>query len=581
MAMPLERGSILVDLIRYKYENGISDTLGKLNFKIEKGEFVGLMGRTGAGKTTALMLLNGLIPHFFEGEFEGTVIANTMNTARYRIQTLARFIGLVTQDPETQIFGITVEKDVAFGPSNLSYSKEKIRKLVDKSLDAVGLKGYEKRITTELSGGEKQRLAIAGVLAMEPEIIIFDEPTSELDPAGRKDIYKLLSSLRKNNDVTILVSGHDSEEMLEFTDRIIALDNGLIVWDGKPSELFTDVELIERLGIRPPEAAEISSCFVKGNILSSKKVLINNDEFINTYASKCNFAKYDGNKEKKAVPVNKAVTAIEARNLSFEYSKGKSALSGVNIKINKGEFVALIGKNGAGKTTFSKHLNGLYRPSAGEILINGRNISAISTPELSKEVGYVFQNPDHQIFAATVWEEVEFGLKNLSISSEERSRRITDALEFVGLANFKERHPFTLGKGERQKLAVATILVMEPDILVIDEPTTGQDWDGTRRMMEMMEKLHRNGHTILAITHNMRLAAEYADRIIVFSDGKVVLEGTPENVFYQQEILAAASVTPPDSVLIGNRLRQHGLNSFPVTVNDIQSVFINDGGITC
>lgn len=580
MSIPLERGSILVDLIRYKYENGISDTLKKLNFKIEKGEFVGLMGRTGAGKTTTLMLLNGLIPHFFEGEFEGSVIANTMNTARYRIQTLARFIGLVTQDPETQIFGITVEKDVAFGPSNLAYDKEKIKELVEKSLNAVGLKGYEKRITTELSGGEKQRLAIAGVLAMEPEIIIFDEPTSELDPAGRREIYKLLSKLRKDNDVTILISGHDSEEMLEFTDRIIALDNGSIVWDGKPSELFTDVELIERLGIRPPEAAEISSYFVKENILSSQKVLINNDEFINAYASKCKFLKQNDGIEGSISTTETAPAAIEAKNLSFGYAKGNHALNDVNIKINKGEFVALIGKNGAGKTTFSKHLNGLYRPTAGEILINGRNISAVPTSELSREVGYVFQNPDHQIFAATVWEEVEFGLKNLPITEEERSRRITEALEFVGLANFKERHPFMLGKGERQKLAVATILVMEPDILVIDEPTTGQDWDGTKRMMEMMEKLHRKGHTILAITHNMRLAAEYADRIIVFSAGRVVLDGSPENVFYQQEILASASVTPPDSVLIGSRLRQHGLNSYPVTVDDIQSIFIN-GGIEC
>jgi energy-coupling factor transport system ATP-binding protein len=580
MALPLERGSVLVDLIRYKYENGISDTLKKLNFKIEKGEFVGLMGRTGAGKTTTLMLLNGLIPHFFEGEFEGTVIANTMNTARYRIQTLARFIGLVTQDPETQIFGITVEKDVAFGPSNLAYDKDKIKELVEKSLDAVGLKGYEKRITTELSGGEKQRLAIAGVLAMEPEIVIFDEPTSELDPAGRREIYKLLSKLRKDNDVTILISGHDSEEMLEFTDRIIALDNGSIVWDGKPSELFTNVDLIERLGIRPPEAAEISSCFVKENILSSKKVLINNDEFIDAYAAKCKFLKQNNGTKESRSNTETASAAIEAENLSFGYSRGNHALNDVNIKINKGEFVALIGKNGAGKTTFSKHLNGLYRPTGGEIRINGRNISAVPTSELSREVGYVFQNPDHQIFAATVWEEVEFGLKNLPITEEERSRRITEALEFVGLADFKERHPFMLGKGERQKLAVATILVMEPDILVIDEPTTGQDWDGTKRMMEMMEKLHRKGHTILAITHNMRLAAEYADRIVVFSAGKVVLDGSPQSVFYQQEILASASVTPPDSVLIGSRLRQYGLNSYPVTVDDIQSIFVN-GGIEC
>lgn len=578
MTVKPERGSILVDLIRYKYENGISDTLKKLNFNIEKGEFVGLMGRTGAGKTTTLMLLNGLIPHFFEGEFEGKIIANTMNTSRYRIQTLARFIGLVTQDPETQIFGITVEKDVAFGPSNLAYDKDKIKELVGKSLNAVGLSGYEKRITTELSGGEKQRLAIAGVLAMEPEILVLDEPTSELDPVGRREIYKLLSDLRKNSGVTTLISGHDSEEMLEFTDRVICLDNGSIVWDGKPSALFKDVELIEKLGIRPPEAAEISTYLVKKNILPPKSVFINNDEFTRYFSAGNKFEDNRNGNNTTIITNDGDVAAIEAKNLSYIYSKGKPALQNVNIKIHKGEFIALIGKNGAGKTTFSKHLNGLYRPTDGEILINGKNISGIPTSELSREVGYVFQNPDHQIFAATVWDEVEFGLKNMSIGVEERNKRITDALEFVGLEGFRDRHPFMLGKGERQKLAVATILAMEPEILVIDEPTTGQDWDGTKRMMTMMEKLHMKGHTILAITHNMRLAAEYADRIIVFSNGRVVLDGTPENVFYQQEILKAASVTPPDSVLIGGQFRNHGLKKYPVTVKDIQGLFINDGG---
>ncbi|MGD8780601.1 MAG: energy-coupling factor transporter ATPase [Ignavibacteria bacterium] len=577
MTVPLERGSIFVDLKKYKYENGVANTLRKLNFNVNKGEFVGLMGRTGAGKTTSLMLLNGLIPHFFEGEFDGKIIANTMNTARYRIQTLARFIGFVMQDPETQIFGITVEKDVAFGPSNLAYGKEKIKELVGKSLNAVGLSGYEKRITTELSGGEKQRLAIAGILAMEPEILVLDEPTSELDPSGRKEIYKLLSNLGKSSGVTILISGHDSEEMLEFSDRILVLDNGTIFWDGKPSALFQDIELLEKLGIRPPEAAEISYRLVKEKILPSGSIFINNDEFVRYFTSNYKFEnKNHTNDESKQKKADDDI-AIEARNLNFVYSNGKHALRNINLKICKGEFVALIGKNGAGKTTFSKHLNGLYRPTEGQIFINGKDIAGISTAELSHSVGYVFQNPDHQIFAASVWEEVAFGLKNLHLTDEARGKRITDALEFVGLGDFKERHPFMLGKGERQKLAVATILAMEPDILVIDEPTTGQDWDGTKRMMNMMEKLHKKGHTILAITHNMRLAAEYADRVIVFANGQVVLDGKPEEVFYQQEILESAFVTPPDSVLIASRLRQSEWTKYPVTVKDIQLLFTDNG----
>ncbi|MCX6168521.1 MAG: energy-coupling factor transporter ATPase [Ignavibacteriales bacterium] len=571
MKASLDRGSILVDIERYRYEDGISDTLSKLNFKVSKGEFVGLMGRTGAGKTTTLMLLNGLIPHFFDGVFDGEVISNTMNTARYRVQTLARFIGLVMQDPETQIFGITVEKDVAFGPSNLAYGKEKILELVGKSLKAVGLQGYENRLTTELSGGEKQRLTIAGVLAMEPEILILDEPTSELDPAGKVEIYKLLSDLRNDQHVTILISGHDSEEMLQYTDRILVLDNGSIVWEGKPENLFCNFELTGKFGIHSPEAAEIFYKLNNDKTFSNNSIVTNNKQFVEHFFEKYNF-NFDQNKNiqkvKKDITVN---SVIEARDISFSYKKGQLSLHKINVKINKGEFVALIGKNGAGKTTFSKHLNGLLRPDSGQILINGRDIKAISTAELSKEVGYVFQNPDHQIFAANIWEEIDYGLKNLFLTEDERNKRIHAALEFVGLEKFKDRHPFTLGKGERQKLAVATILAMEPGILVIDEPTTGQDWDGTKRMMEMLEKLHHRGHTILAITHNMRLAAEYADRVIVFSAGKIVLDGTPKEVFYQEEILNSVSITPPDSVLIGSKLRQFGLNGFPVTVNELQN----------
>lgn len=571
----LERGSIFVDLEKYKYPDNENETLKKLQFKINKGEIIGVMGRTGSGKTSTLMLLNGLIPHFFEGDFKGSVIVNTMNTDRYRVQTLARFIGLVMQDPETQIFGITVEKDVAFGPSNLNYSKDKIANLVKKSLKAVGLLGFEKRITSELSGGEKQRLAVAGILAMEPEILILDEPTSELDPAGKIEIYKLLSEIRRKENVTILISGHDSEEMLNFVDRIIVLDSGAIAWEGKPEHLFINVSLTEKFGIKPIETAEITSALSHKKILDKEKVFLNNDKLIEYL--KLNFKKsnekYSEQKE-LSLPVQ-TKTVIEINNLSFGYRSGESALQNINLRFYKGEFVALIGKNGAGKTTFSKHLNGLLRPTYGQILINGRDIKDVSTSVLSREVGYVFQNPDHQIFAASVKEEIEYGLKNLNLATDELNDRISKVLHFVGLKNYENRHPFTLGKGERQKLAVASILAMEPSILVIDEPTTGQDWDGTKRMMSMMDELHKKGHTIIAITHNLRLAVEYADRIIVFSDGKILLDGTPQEVFTQRKILESAFVIPPDSVLLGDELNKIGFDGSFITIENIINKLID------
>lgn len=570
----LERGSIFIDLQKYKYPNTADETLKKLNFEISKGEFIGVLGRTGSGKTSTLMLLNGLIPHFFEGDFHGNVIVNTMNTQRYRVQTLSRFIGLVLQDPETQIFGVTVEKDVAFGPSNLCYSKEKIAALIKKSLASVGLQGFDKRITSELSGGEKQRLAIAGILAMEPEIIVLDEPTSELDPIGKMEIYKLLSEIKAKENVTIVVSGHDSEEMLNFVDRIVVLDSGKIGWQGKPEQLFKDIVLTEQFGIKPIETAEISTALSQKNIFKKESIFLRNAQLIEHISSN-----YNTNSIKNYINENKSTLkqkeiVIEVNDVSFNYRHDEAALNNINLKFYKGEFVALIGKNGAGKTTFSKHLNGLLRPSSGQVIINGRDIKTVSISELSREVGYVFQNPDHQIFSATVKEEIEYGLKNMNLALEEIVLRISKVLEFVGLKNFEKRHPFTLGKGERQKLAVASILAMEPSILVIDEPTTGQDWDGTKRMMAMMEELYKKGHTILAITHNLRLAAEYADRIIVFSGGEVVLDGTPIEVFSQREILESASVTPPDSVLLGEALNKIGFDGNIITVKNIKNELI-------
>ncbi|PKL89474.1 MAG: ABC transporter ATP-binding protein [Ignavibacteriae bacterium HGW-Ignavibacteriae-2] len=561
----LERGSVFGDVEKFRYADSTADTLTNIKINIKKGEIIGVMGRTGSGKTSLLMLLNGLIPHFYEGEFKGNVISNTMNTQRYRVQTLSRFIGMVLQDAETQIFSLTVDKDVAFGPSNLAFDRDKIRNAVTFSLEAVGLKGYESRMTTGLSGGEKQRVAIAGVLAMEPEILVLDEPTSELDPKGKLEIYELLNKLRQKRDVTIIISGHDSEEMLHYVDRLMVMENGKIVWEGKPEKLFTDITLTKNLGICPPEITEIG------------KLLSNGDkETLYLTVSEC-VADLTKKLKLSSTPIDNKATnynsnspiIIETNNLCYSYDKKSSVLKNINIKIHMGEFVALIGKNGAGKTTFSKHLNGLLRPTNGKIFINGRDAFNINTAELSKTVGYVFQNPDHQIFAASVKEEIEYGLKAYGFDEEEREKRVKNVLRFVGMENYEERHPFSLGKGERQKLAVSSILAMTPQILVIDEPTTGQDWEGALKMMSLLKELHAKGHTIITITHNMRLAADYADRVIVFADGQVVLDDAPANIFKQTDILNKYFITPPQSVLVAQNLKPFGIMDNLLTVNEL------------
>lgn len=568
MEIKPERGTVFVEVEEYKYPKGAALTLSNLRFNVRKGEIVGLMGPTGSGKTTTLMLMNGLIPNFFEGNLKGLIISNSMNTMKYRIQTMSRFVGLVMQDPETQIFGITVEKDVAFGPSNLSAEKNRIRTLVDESLKEVGLEGYNERLTGYLSGGEKQRVAIAGVLAMEPEILILDEPTSELDPIGKTEIFSMLSRLRDERKVTVIVSGHDSDEMLNYVDRIIVLDKGHVAWEGSPKDLFRNIPLTKSLGIRPPEIAEIGHRLAEAGLISHAEIPLYMMEAVGLLSGKLKNAA-----EKPyfltEYPVHNTPVAIEVNNLVHTYSDNHNAINNISLKIRKGEFVALIGKNGAGKTTFSKHLIGLLRPTIGEVKINGRDIAGMPVAEISREVGYVFQNPDHQIFAPTVKEEIEYGLRSFGLSEEDRDARVNQALEFVGLDGNGHRHPFTLGKGERQKLAVATILAMEPGIIVIDEPTTGQDWNGTTQMMEMISRLNKKGHTVIIITHNMRIACEYTERIIAFSDGKVVLDGNPEEVFDDMEMVQDCNLSAPQSVVLSKALSQYGLPESCVTVNEV------------
>lgn len=564
----VERGSVVINVEEYTYADNNRPTLKELKLNIKKGEMVGIMGRTGAGKTSTLMLLNGLIPHFYEGDLKGSVTANTMNTQRYRVQTLSRFIGLVLQDPETQIFSLTVDKDVAFGPSNLAFEREKIKEAVTNSLKGVGLSGYENRMTTGLSGGEKQRVAIAGVLAMNPEILVLDEPTSELDPIGKKEVYDLLTTLRKETNVTIIISGHDSEEMMRYVDRLIVLNDGKIAWEGEPKDLFKNIPLTIELGICPPEIMEIGYLLSQGGYIKEEKIFSSLDECAEALSQKIIPSKNE-NKVFKSVNKKNSDVVIEAKNLTYWYDKGKTVLDNVNVTIHKGEFVALIGKNGAGKTTFSKHLNGLLRPASGQIIINGKNTANMSVANLSREVGYVFQNPDHQIFAASVKEEIEYGLKTFGFSQSEREERVKNVLKFVGMENYEHRHPFSLGKGERQKLAVSTILAMQPDILVIDEPTTGQDWEGTLRMMKMLKELNEAGHTIFTITHDMRLAAEFADRVIVFAAGKIILDGKPSEVFKQTELLEKCFVTPPQAALLSQKLKSFGISDDLITVSEL------------
>lgn len=559
--------------LSYKYPRGQDQTLQDITYRLDEPRFVAIMGATGSGKTTLAMCLNGLVPQFFEGEMKGSVSVAGLDTQKYRIQTLVSRVGLVMQDPETQIFGITVEEDIAFGPGNMGLPADEIARRIQEVLPLVRLSGYQTRATGELSGGEKQRLAIAGMLAMHPEVILLDEPTSELDPLGRVEIYEAVDRLRRERNLTILAVEHSSEDIAERADELLVVQEGRIVWSGSPRQLFCRVPLAEYYGIRPPQVSEFGWRLHELGLIPASDVPLTVDEAAEMVRGLIGEKHATASNAMEAAPavgrerIGAGPAAIVVHNLEHDYGT-MHALRGISLEIKQGEFVALIGQNGAGKSTLVKHFNNLLKPTGGEVFVDGIDTRAKTMAELSRHVGYVFQNPDHQIFCASVREEVGYGLRHLNLPADEIRERVDEVLRFVGIEKVADRHPFTLGKGERQRIAVASVLVLKPNILVIDEPTTGQDWNGAQYMMHLVRELHDAGHTIVMITHDMRIVAEYAERAVVMHKGRLVADGTVSEVFGQREVLNSAYLAPPQIAELEAALPEWPLFAGVTTVDD-------------
>ncbi|HHV08289.1 MAG TPA: ATP-binding cassette domain-containing protein [Firmicutes bacterium] len=567
----MEHNAIIeIDSLSYRYPKGRNLSLKEVNYRVKAPKFTAIMGPTGAGKTTLTAVLNGLIPQLYEGNIKGRVLVQGMDTQKFRIQTLVSNVGLVMQDPETQIFGITVQEDVAFGPSNLGLNMETIKERIPEALKAVRLEGYEDRLTSELSGGEKQRLAIAGVLAMQPEVLVLDEPTSELDPVGRSEIYAVVDRLRRHGNLTVLAVEHSSEDIAMRADEVLVINDGKVVWQGEPRLLFCNAPLLQSVGVRPPQVSEYGWQLYQQGLIEQADIPLTVEEAAAVTRKILSDRTIPASSKSVSVknkrPDSDSPVAVEIKDLHHDYGSVQ-ALRGVNLTIKRGEFVALVGQNGAGKTTLVKHLNNLLQPTTGEVYVDGVSTAGQSIGDLSRRVGYVFQNPDHQIFCSTVREEITYGLRHLDLSSDEIEQKVQEVLGFVGLKGVTERHPFTLGKGERQRLAVASILAMEPNILVVDEPTTGQDWAGAQDMMNLIRNLNREGHTIIMITHDMPIVAEYAQRVVVMHRGQIISDGTPAEVFCQENVLHQASLVPPQITQLAIALADVGMPADVITVD--------------
>jgi cobalt transport protein ATP-binding subunit len=542
----------------FKYPLTDAWTLRGISLSIDKGEFVAIVGPSGAGKTTLCLCLNGLIPNNVRGQFKGRVAVAGLNTATTSVAEIAHHVGMVFQSPESQLFGLTVEEEIAFGPENYKLPVGEIAERIDWALDIVRMKDLVSKSPYDLSGGQKQRVAIAGALALRPEVLIMDEPLTELDPIGKREVSTTIKRLRDEHEITVILVEHETEEIADYADRVVLVDEGQVNSEGTPRDFFQRVKYLQARGIDPPQVTRLASrlrdcCIWDGSLpikldeatSSLKEILANHS------SSAAPTPPSDVRSENEPI--------ISLDNVSFAYPDGTKALKNIKLEIKRGEFTAIIGQNGSGKTTLAKHLNGLLKPTTGTVRVLGKDTRKLTVADLARTVGHLFQNPDHQIFSKTVEEEVAFGPLNLRYSREEVASRVSEALSTIGIQELKDEHPLFLSKGQRQLVALASIISMNPEVLILDEPTTGQDATGRKRIMDLMHLLNAAGKTIIVITHDMRLVAEYSPRTVVMWQGEIIADEATRKIFSKPELLAQTFIQPPQITRLSYKFRQLGV----------------------
>ena len=568
--------------LKYRYPGTTQLALDGVSFTVEKGEFIGIAGENGAGKSSLSQALLGLIPQFYKGAYGGSVTVCGMDARSTPVSELCRHVGLVFQNPFNQLSGAkdTVYDEVGYGLQNLGFPPAEIRARVESVLRCFGIWEYRDRNPFDLSGGQLQRVAICSVLAMKPDVLILDEPTSQLDPEGSEEVFHTVDELTKMG-ITIIMIEQKIEKLAGYCDRVLLMHQGHVVDYDTPRKIFSREDLYD-LGVNPPAY----TCFARANAL-----VFEDGTLPVTHAETLERVKASGADRATLIASLRTMTAgvqmesatpqpvaaqparagvdaaaaaasasrssdhaseaagaadatFQVKDLRFSYGKGREVLHGLNLALDHRP-TAIIGQNGAGKTTLVRVLKGLLKPDSGEIRYQGENLETKTVAELASRVGYVFQNPDDQIFKYKVLEEVMFGPLNIGMSPQEAEASAHEALRMVGLDEKAGENPYDLELSERKMVAIASVLAMNTDVIILDEPTIAQSWNGREKIREIIQAKAAEGKLVIAILHDMDFVANSFARVIAMAHGEILADDTPAEVFRNHPVLEKAALAAP------------------------------------
>lgn len=544
---------IEIQELTFKYAEAKKNALENVTLNIQKGDFVGIIGESGAGKTTLCSCLNALIPHHYTGDFYGSVKVEGQDTFDVKPDKLALKVGSVFQDIESQIVSYFVEDEILFGLENFGVPANQIEERITEALEALGISELRHREISTLSGGQKQKVVFASIIALKPDYLILDEPTGELDPASSLQIFKLLKKLNEERGITVIVAEQKIMLLCEFVKKLIVLEKGTVVHYGEIRSTLTHQREMEEAGINCPRVLTLTGKMVEEGLTPSEmkteeRICLNTQEaadFIKRMmGNDCHVKTDDDSLKPSQEPVTEPSEqpVLEFKNVCFSYNETAN-VHDLNVKIQKGDFTAITGSNGAGKSTFSKLCNGLLQPSTGDVFVLGQNTKRNKVSSLAKHIGFLFQNPDRQICCSTVEEEIAFSLKNNGLSKEEIQSKVEATIKEFGFDAKTE--PFNMSRGQRQRLCLACLIALNPEILILDEPTTGLDYRECMEMMNRIRELNENGTTVIMVCHDMEVVLDFAKSVIVMNRGEILAQGATREILSNKELLAKARLLQP------------------------------------